>query len=181
MPQEVYISVDIEASGPIPGEFSMLSIGACVVGREDVRFYAELKPLSSRAVSKALEISGFTLERLSKDGEDPEQVMANFEQWIKQISSGGKPVFVGFNAVFDWSFVNWYFIKFSGENPFGFAALDIKSYYMGLSRGLWSQTTSSQIPTEFQPAVAGTHNALQDAVAQAEMFRKMLTANRCLC
>src|SRR5438552_192307 len=29
--EEVYISVDIEASGPIPGEYSLLSLGACVV------------------------------------------------------------------------------------------------------------------------------------------------------
>ena len=31
---EIYFSVDIEANGPIPGEFSMTSLGACVVGRQ---------------------------------------------------------------------------------------------------------------------------------------------------
>jgi len=39
-------SVDIESSGPIPGEYSMLSIGACVVGNTKDSFYAELKPIS---------------------------------------------------------------------------------------------------------------------------------------
>jgi len=40
-------------------------------------------------------------------------------------------VFVGFNALFDWSFVNYYLHRYPGENLFGFAALDIKSMYMG--------------------------------------------------
>ena len=40
-------------------------------------------------------------------------------------------VFVGFNAPFDWSFVNYYFHRFLGHNPFGFTAVDIKAYYMG--------------------------------------------------
>ncbi|SSH65668.1 Uncharacterised protein [Klebsiella pneumoniae] len=27
--KEIFVSVDVEASGPIPGKYSMLSIGAC--------------------------------------------------------------------------------------------------------------------------------------------------------
>ncbi|MGS8295842.1 hypothetical protein ACQ93L_22750, partial [Escherichia coli] len=41
---EIFVSVDIETSGPVPGLFSLLSIGACLVHAPDVRFYAELKP-----------------------------------------------------------------------------------------------------------------------------------------
>ena len=33
--EEIYISIDVEATGPIPGEYSMYEIGACVVGKED--------------------------------------------------------------------------------------------------------------------------------------------------
>ncbi len=40
---EIFVSVDIETSGPVPGLFSLLSIGACLVHAPDVRFYAELK------------------------------------------------------------------------------------------------------------------------------------------
>ena len=63
-----------------------------------------------------------------------------------------------------------------GENPFGFAPLDVKSYYMGLTGCSWEETKSSRIRQEFQPARAGDHNALNDARAQAEMFEKMLAA-----
>lgn len=44
---------------------------------------------------------------------------------------------------------------------------------MGRSGCSWEATKSSRIPAEFQPATPGTHNALADAVAQAEMFEKM--------
>ena len=31
MPPTLYISLDVEASGPVPGMFSLLAIGACAV------------------------------------------------------------------------------------------------------------------------------------------------------
>jgi hypothetical protein len=37
--REVYFSVDVEALGPIPGEYSMLSLGACRVDVSDKTFY----------------------------------------------------------------------------------------------------------------------------------------------
>ena len=80
-------------------------------------------------------------------------------------------MFVGFNAAFDWSFVNYYFHQFLGENPFGFAALDIKSLYMGAAGCIWSDTRSSQISKHLSPTRQGDHDALHDAEYQAELFR----------
>ena len=34
--KEVFISVDIEASGPIPGEYDLLSIGMCLVDQPEI-------------------------------------------------------------------------------------------------------------------------------------------------
>jgi DNA polymerase III epsilon subunit-like protein len=104
--------------------------------------------------------------------------MAKLRDWVKKVSGAAKPVFVGFDAGFDWSFVNWYFIHFLGENPFGFAPLDVKAYYMGLIGCDWEETKSSRVRCEFQPAKQGDHNALTDARAQAEMFEKMRAAER---
>lgn len=170
---EVFISVDVESSGPIPGDYSMLSLGACVVGGNDEGFYAEFKPLNDNAIHDALKITGFDLTKLADSGEHPADAMRKLSAWVKEICGEAKPLFVGFNAGFDWSFVNWYFHHFLGDNPFGFAPLDIKSYYMGRSGCRWEETKSSRIPAEFQPAKPGTHNALADALAQAEMFEKM--------
>jgi DNA polymerase III epsilon subunit-like protein len=174
---ECFISVDVETSGPIPGDYSMLSLGACVVGANG-DFYAEFKPITEKSLPEAVKVSGLDLDRLAASGERPEEALARLRDWVKQVCVDAKPVFVGFNAGFDWSFVNWYFIHFLGENPFGFAPLDVKAYYMGLVGCRWDDTRSSRIRTEFQPAERGDHNALTDARAQAEMFRKMLEARR---
>lgn len=173
---EVYISVDIEAAGPVPGLYSLLSLGACVVGRPALSFYAELKPINANAVPAALAASKLDLKRLTDTGQEPAAAMSAFGDWVRAHTAGGKPVFVGFNASFDWSFVNWYLHKYLGENPFGFGALDIKAYYMGFSGCSWGETTSSQLPREFQSNHPATHNALDDATAQGEIFEKLLKA-----
>jgi ribonuclease T len=178
MKEEIYISVDIEAAGPIPAEYSMLSLGACVIGNQNQQFYIELKPLNHNFVPAALAVSGLKLEELEKFGKPPKIAVAEFDEWVMAVAGQSAPVFVGFNASFDWSFVNWYFHKFLGRNPFGTGALDIKAYYMGMTDCSWDRTRSSQILLEYKPSHPPTHNALGDAVGQGEMFAKLLTAKR---
>ena len=36
--REIFVSVDVETAGPIPGEYSLLSIGACDVDNEGRTF-----------------------------------------------------------------------------------------------------------------------------------------------
>jgi ribonuclease T len=170
--REVFISVDVETSGPIPGEFSLLSIGACLVEDDSLAFECELKPINSNAIPAALEVSGLSLDRLNRDGIAPSDAMRQFQHWVYEVAKpNGKPVFVGFNASFDWSFVNYYFHRYLGENPFGFTALDIKSLFMGASGCDWQSTRSSQIAAILGPTLQGTHDALHDARYQAEIFR----------
>ena len=82
-------------------------------------------------------------------------------------------MFVGFNATFDWAFVNFYFQEYLEENPFGIGGIDIKAFYMGLSGCAWEDTKSSKIPSKFKGKSRHTHNALDDAIEQAEMFQRM--------
>lgn len=171
MRREVFISVDIEASGPIPGEFSMLSIGACSIYKPEESFYALLKPTGSQVDPEALAVTGLSLEYLMANGLSAEQAMANFRDWTAKVSGGGLPVFVGLNAGFDWSFVNYYFIRYIGKNPFGFSSLDIKALYMGSKHCKWRETGSNSMKKALGATLSGTHNALDDAVYQAELFR----------
>ncbi|MGO6819211.1 hypothetical protein ACCS67_30605 [Rhizobium brockwellii] len=85
-------------------------------------------------------------------------------------SGDGKPIFVGFNAPFDWTFVNYYFLHFLKKNPFGIGAVDIKAMYMGATHSSWDATRSSQFPVDKQ-SEAEKHDALADARHQAKLFR----------
>lgn len=178
MKSERYFSVDIESSGPIPGRFSMLSLGACVIDTLDESFYVEFRPISQDYVADAIRVSGFDLDQLALSGREPSEAMPEFLKWVETVSDGMKPVFVGFNATYDWQFVNWYFETFCGRNPFGFGGVDIKSFYMGLTGSSWEASRSSKLPSKFQPDTPQTHNALEDAKAQASIFRKMMATKR---
>lgn len=170
--REHYISVDVETSGPIPGEYSLLAIGACAVDDESKTFQAQLKPLNGNAVREAMQVTGLSLEALARDGLPPNVAMGAFASWISETTpKNAKPVFVGLNAPFDWSFINYYFVRFAANNPFGYTALDIKALYMGATGGTWGQTGSSQIAKHLHPKKKGTHDALDDALYQAELFR----------
>jgi len=178
MNSEHYISVDVEASGPVPGDYSLLAVGACSVLTPDKTFYRELKPITMAYEPAALRVSGFSLDRLAVDGEDPASAMSAFEFWIGEVAVDADPVMVGFNASFDWSFVNWYFVHFGRRNPFGIGAVDIKSYFMGFAGSSWKATRSSLLPTQYRPQPSQRHNALDDAVAQAQVFQTMLRDSR---
>ena len=168
---ECLISVDVETAGPHPSGYSMLSIGACPV--EDPRrgFYVELKPVNDLITTEALSIGGLTLEYLNDNGVEAGEAMTRFADWIAEVvPEGDLPVFVGFNAAFDWMFVCDYFERFLGRNPFGHSAIDIKSYYLGFAGGTWAETSLRFLSPRYLDGRPLSHNALGDAQDQASLF-----------
>ncbi len=149
-----------------------MSIGACDVDDETKTFACEIKPINRNVDPKALAVTGLSLDTLDQSAFTPEDAMQKFCAWAKSLAGDdGTLVFVGLNAAFDWSFVNYYFHKYLGENPFGFSALDIKAYYMGAIGCKWSDTRSSRMAAHLKPKRRGDHKALHDAQYQAELFR----------
>jgi hypothetical protein len=160
-----FVMVDVEADGPIPGDYSMVSFGAVLV-REglDKTFYGRLRPISDRWVPDALEVSGFSREEtLAFD--EPKAVMEDFARWL-QANVQGRPMFVSDNNGFDWQFVNWYFWHFTGGNPFGHSSTNLGSLYKGLVRDAF-QTFKHLRKT------AHTHHPVDDAKGNAEALLEM--------
>lgn len=172
---ETYISVDVETAGPNPSQYSLLSIGACLVFDPAQRFYVELQPINDAATSEALQISMLNMDALKSRGQPPVEAMKRFTAWVAEVTpADGQAVFVAFNAPFDWMFVADYFHRFLGQNPFGHKALDMKAFFIGLHSIQWSETGFDEITKHYQIDQRLNHNALEDAILQANLFRKML-------
>jgi DNA polymerase III epsilon subunit-like protein len=178
-PNETYISVDIETAGPNPYDYSLLSIGACTLLESQSTFYVELKPVNDNATTEALAISRLSMGKLAEHGEQPAVAMGRFEAWVKQVTPDDhQPIFVAFNAPFDWMFVNDYFYRFLGRNPFGHTALDLKAFYMGLKGVSWFETSMRYVARHYLDDRHLTHHALSDALDQAVILRSMLMEAR---
>jgi DNA polymerase III epsilon subunit-like protein len=160
-----YVVVDIEADGPYPGEYSMISVGAVLVDDSlATTFYGELRPISEQWLPSALAISGFSREQ-TLEFEEPAIVMHRWLEWVNAIPNG--PCwFIADNGGFDWGFVNWYFHRFCGKNPFGWNSDDLGSLYKGLVRDMTKDF-------EHLRGTEHTHNALDDAKGNAEALLKM--------
>jgi DNA polymerase III epsilon subunit-like protein len=172
---EMYYSVDIETAGPYPADFALLSIGACAAGDLKTYFYSELCPDRAGADPESMKIHGLSIERLLTNGNPPERAMRAFESWIEENTPANcRPVFVALNAAFDWMFVNDYFHRYLGRNPFGHFALDIKALYMGLKRIDSPGRVMGMIDRDYPRDNPLTHNALQDAIDQARLFNQIM-------
>lgn len=173
-PSETFISVDIESSGPLPGEYSLLSIGACLADDPSQTFYIEVKPVNANFTPEALAVHGLTLENMASVGVEPATALRAFAAWISaHTPPGARPIMVAFNAPFDWMFVNYYFLKYTGHNPFGHTALDIKAFALGRRGGTWARTSMRYLAEIYLGGNRLTHNALDDALAQAALFRRI--------
>ena len=182
---DVYISVDIEADGPIPGQFSMLAFGLAVAATFDGTtfeprdpatdtFYRELRPISENVDAAAVDVSGLDRDLLLRQGTDPVEAMRQTTEWLQTQVGEARPVMVGYPVVFDWMFIHWYFLRFTGESPFGFSsALDMKTMYQQKAHVALDLAGRKNLPLELKSPHPHTHQALDDAIAQAHIFNRL--------
>ena len=183
---EVYFSADVETDGPIPGPYSMLSFGMVLAGTFDGEifsrpadygktFYRELKPISNDFQVEALRVNGLDRERLVGDGVSPATAMTDAAQWIKEIAGDGRPVLVAYPLSFDWSFLYWYFIRFSVDgSPFNHSqCFDIKTAFAVKAHVPISSAGRRSLIPSLRSNGVHTHNALDDAIEQAQVFANL--------
>lgn len=174
---ELYIAVDVEADGPIPGPYSMISLGMSVVGRSELALYTELRPISDEYVEKALAVSGLDRDRLLREAPTAEEAMLSAARWVNGLRSIGRPVFLAAPAVWDGMFVHWYFMRFTGKSPFGVtgSGIDLRSYWMGLTGCEWKESHKGAIKQELGlMELAHTHHAGEDAAELAAVFEAVV-------
>ncbi|MFF4701292.1 exonuclease [Streptomyces chattanoogensis] len=174
---ELYIAVDVEADGPIPGPYSMIALGMAVVDRPDLSFYTELRPISEDFVPQALAVSGLDRDRLVREAPAPEEAMAAAARWVNGLRAIGRPVFLAAPAVWDGMFVHWYFMRFLGRSPFGVtgSGVDLRSYWMGLTGREWVASRKGDIKQALKlTGLPHTHHAGEDARELARVFEAVV-------
>lgn len=184
---DLYISADVETDGPVPGVFSLLSFGLSAVGRYDGltferwdprqrTFYRELRPISEAFQAEALAVNGLDRDRLLREGIDPIRAMGEATAWIAELSAGHRPVLVAYPVAYDWAFLYWYFQQFAPHgSPFGHSScLDIRTQYQALAGTVFDRSGKTAMPGFLLPDTPHTHNALDDAIEQGELFANLM-------
>ena len=164
---EIYVSTDVEADGPIPGMNSMLSFGSAAYLTDKTligTFTANLETLSGAVADPKTmewwESQPEAWKACRENPQSPEKAIKDYLAWLKDLP--GKPVFVGYPAAYDFLFVYWYLIRFTGESPFSHSALDIKTLAM------------RNMPKRWFDPLPHSHRALDDAIEQGALFCNML-------
>ena len=161
-----FIMVDIEADGPIPGDYSMVSFGAVAVQPVlDKSFYGRLRPISDRWLPEALQVAGHSRNE-TLEFDDPKTVMQQFAAWIREVNVVHRPMFISDNNGFDWQFINWYFHHFLGENPFGHSSHNLGSLYKGVAKDMFATF-------KYLRKTRHTHHPVDDARGNAEALLQL--------
>ncbi len=180
---EIYVSTDVETDGPIPGPHSMLSFASAAY-----RADRTLVDTFSRNLETLPGASGHpdtmawwqtqpdAWAECRRNPQDPVVAMTRYVAWLKHLP--GRPVFVAYPAGFDFLFVYWYLIRFAGESPFSFSALDVKTYAMAVLKTEYRQATKRNMPRHWFDPLPHSHKALDDAIEQGALFCNMLVENQ---
>ena len=189
--REIYISVDIEADGPIPGINSMLNFGAAAFDYPSetpiATFERNLQTLPGAEAdadtmawwAKNPEAYAY----VTKDPKTPLEVMTEFNVWLRSLP--GKPVLVTYPS-WDYMWMRWYHVRFLGFNEaktLGLAGLDIKTLAMAAMnhptfRNTSKRTMSKKKPEWLKGHPPHDHTGLSDAIGQGILFVRALKTLR---
>ncbi len=93
-----------------------------------------------------------------------------FRDWLKPKMP---VVFISDNPAYDWQWINYYFWKYQGANPFGHSARRIGDFYAGLTGDFWKTSQWKKLRQ-----TKHDHNPVNDAKGNAEALLRMLKGER---
>jgi DNA polymerase III alpha subunit (gram-positive type) len=181
---QMYIVVDIELNGLMPGKNSMLSIGAVAstADQEMGSFYKKVLPLEDLSADPE------TMEWWKTQPEAWQEVNANaesavivieaFREWVKSFDKS--PVFVASPLILDYPFIRWYLNRFGGEQLFEDfkpvqRTLDLASFTAGKLNIPLARSRRMQLPQEItQGMPSHSHKAIDDARGYGVILRNTL-------
>lgn len=182
--KEMYFSIDCEFEGDVPGINSLLSVGIVAMHHETQEnvdtFYAVLERLPGSVASGRTmdwwdtELDAFKLARTKP--RPPADVMRDLDAWVRRVTPDGvTPVLVAYPITTEFAFIAHYLHQFVGTCVFGFCGPDMGSVAFGLLKDkAYSEMKKKNWPAEWQTDLPHTHHAGDDALEQADIWRKIL-------
>lgn len=160
-------SLDVEADGPVPGLYSMVSFGFVNVEDTSIAYYGELAPISMDYQDEALDVCNMTREQ-TLGFKDASLIISEFSDFLDMHCGGNRPITWSDNPGFDWGFLNYYMHRFTGDNRLGWSCRRIGDLYSGQMQDLrntrWRKYRNTQ----------HTHNAMDDARGNAEALKTFI-------
>lgn len=183
---QMYIIVDIELNGLMPGKNSMLSIGAVAstADQEIGSLYKKVLPLEDLSADPETmewwKTQPEAWQEVNTEAESAAVVIEAFREWVK--SFGKSPIFVASPLTLDYPFIKWYLDRFGGEQLFEDfdpmqRTLDLASFTAGKLNIPLARSRRMQLPQEITQGMPGhSHKAIDDARGYGVILRNTLKA-----
>lgn len=171
------IALDVETGGLDPERNPILSIGALDTDNPTNQFYGECRAWERAEITdEALAINGFSLEQTTDEKKQTEaELIKIFLAWVAEVKD---KMIVGQNSSFDRDFIKAACRRAGLQSPFGHRTLDTHSLVWlhmiehGVTPPAILNLTACLeycgLPPEAKP-----HNALNGAIAHAQVFAKI--------
>lgn len=183
LPADIYVVVDLEADGPVPGLHSMRSLAA-VTFRWDAsqpvewlgEWTANLEPLDGAAPHP--ETLQWWQQRpaqwaaLNEQALNPADGIRQFDSWVAGF--GPQVTLVAWPATFDHPFIELYLHRFVGHSRLGHGALDLKTLASVALGTPYGHTTKQAALDLTGVSLPHTHDALDDARQHAQLAVRLL-------
>jgi DNA polymerase III epsilon subunit-like protein len=177
------IIIDTETTGTDPRVHSLLSIGAVEYENPTNRFYGECRAFEGAHISaEALAVCGFSqAEATDPEKQSEEALLRSFYAWVERV---GEATFGGQNPSFDRDFIRMAAERAGMAWPYSYRTVDLHSiiYAKLLAEGKLPapQRRHTAINLDTGLGLAGlslrtgAHNALEDALLEAEVFSRLV-------
>ena len=179
--------IDTETGGLDPTRNAILSI-ACVVYNDgpEESIHLVINDPDGVVNEQALEINGFTRERIEREGISPREACNRIRALLNKNGMHGRTTLAGHNLPFDVGFLVRLFRIGEGDlrgydKLFNYGGLDTKGMALALEQAERIKPLSSSL-IHVAPSVGvgpwKEHDALEDALATARVLRKMIDMMR---
>ena len=101
------------------------------------------------------------------------ETFEKFAAWLKAVCVNSSPVFCSDNPCYDFGWINFYFWKHLGYNPFGHSGRRISDYYAGLTGDFRNTQRWKRLRI-----TKHDHHPVNDAMGNAEAFERIENGER---